>query len=237
MTTILFIVIISICSFIQGLLSFGGGLVMIPLLSLIFDIKSIIIPFLSLFNIFSNTTNLVMLRKSIDIHDHKYLYIAGCIGTLIGANILLNLVDKAALEWLIFFIIIAHSALTLIVKKEMKVVSHKGEVALGLISGLFGGSVGLGSFGIALFYKKLAKDQLKSLIASFCLIGNFITLFSFIFQGRYTQENTTLFLISLIPAFLSHKLGASFSQKVNNENFNKIINSALIVFAIIILLF
>lgn len=231
------ILIVSICSFIQGALSFGGGLFMIPLLSFNFDLKLFVIPFLSIFNIFSNSLNVISYGKEIKIRDYKHLFIAGLVGVIIGANIILIFLDKQFLEWIIAIALIINALNYFIFKKGIEIKSKTGEILLGFISGIFGGSVGLASFGIAIFYQKIAQEKIKALVAKFCLMGNLLTLASFIMQGRYNLFILKSFLICFIPFIVSQRIGILASKKLKNDYFITIVNIFLLVFSVMIVIF
>ncbi len=230
-----FLIIVCICSFVQGFLSFGGGIILLPSLTSMFDLKLVVLPFFALYNAMTNTMNAWTYRKDIRLTDYKVLLIAGFLGALFGANIILNLVNKDALEWIIIVLIICNFIFTTFNKVTLQI-NKKTQALVGFLSGLFSGSVGLGSFGIAIGYQGIGKNPLKSLIAQFCLMSNFLTIISFIFQRRFTEEIILYFLISFLPALISQKLGIVISEKIKSEDFKKVLNAVLLGFALILMI-
>ncbi len=96
MNTLVFVLSFVICGLIQGLFSFGGGIIIMPILSAFFDLKNVIIPVFSLYNIFSNIYSYLNYR-SINIFKYKKLLFYGFLGNIIGSTIIMVLFSTDSL--------------------------------------------------------------------------------------------------------------------------------------------
>ncbi|MDK2982393.1 MAG: uncharacterized protein PWQ55_2740 [Chloroflexota bacterium] len=229
----LFMIIVCICSTIQGFLSFGGGVLLLPVLSSQFDIKLFVLPFFALYNLMTNVMNSWIYRRDIKIWDYRLLVLIGSLGSILGASYILDIVDKGVLEGLIIVVILVNLVLTGLRQFSIRD-SKTSQVIVGFLSGIFSGSVGLGSFGIAIAYNAMPKNKLKALIAQFCLASNVLTAITFTVAGRFTREIVYYFLISAIPAILFQRLGNILSDRLQNDDFKKYLNIGLLIFALIL---
>lgn len=228
----LFLLTFALCSFIQGLFSFGGGMILIPILSNMFSVKLFLIPLISLYNLYTNFFTCLNYR-SINIFKYKKLLLWGTLGNIIGATFLLNYCSEDHIKIILALAIIINSIFSKLIKKTD---FSKYQFLSGFSSGLLGGSIGLGNLGLVLVYGKNDAAKLKSLIAQFCLFQNIITFIIYMYSARYN----ILIILYLIPAILIcslfQKIGIAVSNKLNAQSFTFIMNIFLLLIATYLLL-
>ena len=225
MNGVAFFLVFALCCLIQGIFSFGGGMIIVPILSRFFSIKDFIIPVISLFNIFTNAYTYARCKKMnssecINALNYKKIIFFGMIGNIIGSSLLITYLSDAQIKFILGTVILINVIFSN--RLPFSPFGSKQFVA-GFFSGLLGGSISLGNLGIVLVYGKNKQNELKSFIASFCLFQNVVTFFIYLLNKRYSLSIVCYSLFSMLICVIFQGLGMKLSERFSNDQFSFIL--------------
>lgn len=227
----IFILVFAVCCLIQGIFSFGGGMIIVPALSPFFDLKSFIIPLISLFNIFTNSFTYIRCHKTntdecVNALNYKPIIIFGVIGNLVGSTVINTFLNNNQIKLILGLVILINVLFSS--KLPFTPFGSKQFIA-GFTSGLLGGSVSLGNLGIVLTYGKNKPNELKSFVASFCLFQNIITFIVYLLYKRYSFKVICYAAISMIMCALFQNLGMKLSERFSVSQFSLLLKCFLCI--------
>jgi uncharacterized membrane protein YfcA len=216
---IIILAIIFISGIVKGTTGFGFALFSLPLLVHFVPIK-ILIPIITLFNLFSSAQIVIQLREAKLTRRILVLSVSGVIGVVIGSLILKYLSDRA-LKMMASCILILLSLMFLTGYRFRIRKVKRGIVIAGFISGLFGGSTSVSGPPLALFLTSLRLDTVhfRYTFAWFSIITASIAFFDYIKIGVVSLPTFKIFLVSLPILVLSVELGRYISQKISQRIF------------------
>ena len=236
-TTTVGSLIIFIAFFIRSLTGFGGALVSIPLLALLFDLK-FVVPLEALFEVGLSILLMRNVYNSISKITLIPLIIGTIIGSLLGTYILYSLANiflKRALG--VAIILFALNLLMGKISNHIKPLSSGWGVLAGTIGGVLGGLFGTSGppFVVYLTYKLKKKNVLRA-----SLIGLFAIDYSwrvgvFAATGLLTIQ-ILKFALLLTPALiLGTILGHKVHFKISEVQFRQIVAAILTVSGIFLI--
>lgn len=221
---------------IQGLTGFGGGLVAIPLLCLIMDVK-FAIPLAILNGLVITTTMAYTLRSSLDWRKILPLLIGSIPGVFAG-TILLKLADPVVLNRLLGVLLISISTLNLIIRpKPLNPSALWGYIA-GFFTGAINAAVGAGG-PPAIIYTTLTnwkKDEIKATLSGFFMLNGYLTVVVYAFHGMITENTLTSFVFTLFFVVLGTFAGSRISGRINRRAYLRIVYILLLGLGIFMLL-
>lgn len=217
--------VVFIAFFIRSLVGFGGALISIPLLALVFDV-SVVVPVEAVFEVIVSLLLLPTVRKKIIWNDVLLLFIGSAIGTILGSAALQNTPPILLKKLLgLFTLLMAFYLLHTYRSRDNRKDRYEGyqsksffNSVWGIIAGFAGGTLG-GLFGqsgppytIYLSYQNKGKDYLRAtLIAVFALDYAWrIGFFSLTDLINATQINLVLILF---PAFIIGTLSGAIAHR------------------------
>jgi len=214
---------------IQGLTGFGGGLLAIPLLCLLMDIK-LAVP-LSILNGLAISTSMSFgLHRIMDRRKILPLLIGSLPGVIAGA-FLLKVVDPAGISQMLGILLIAISVINLTFRPR----PLNPHVFWGYIAGFFSGtitaSVGAGGPPV-IIYSALTdwkKDEIKATLTGFFALNGYITVAAHTLSGVITRDTLTTFAATLFFVLLGTYTGSTLSGRINRQTYLKIVYLLLIV--------
>ncbi len=221
---------------VQGVTGFGAGLVAIPLLCMVIDVKQAV-P-LSLLNGIIITCYLAYaLRSHLDRKKIQPLIIGSFPGVVLGA-LSLKTVDPSILKIFIGVLLISYSSYALFAR--MKPLNPSP--AWGYIAGFFTGTItALLSTGgpPAIIYTTLTswkKEEIKATLTGFFAVNSIITTTAHILTGSTTVLTLLYFSMTMPFVLAGTALGSMLSGKINRRSYLKIIYLFLIGMGIMMML-
>lgn len=229
-------VIVFFAFLVNAFAGFGGGLLAVPLLALLFPLRTVA-PFT---NLLGFTANVVLIRtyyKNIQYKVLIPLLIGNLLGSIIGIHFLLVSQNGILLKLLGIIVII--SSLLLFISDRK--ISLKPNVIVGLVVGMVSGLgsalFALGGPPLILYLASIFKDKtlLRATSLLFFLINGAMQIILIVANGLITPQVSMLFLIGLPILFLSGWLGHTLHVKVSEQVFRRAIFALLIISGIVLL--
>jgi hypothetical protein len=182
---------------LQGAVGFGANLVAAPLLVLL-DPQFVPGPTI----VATALLNVLVIRRegpgrvdrSVDMAN------AGQVVGVLGAGLLLGVVSDEALSLLFALLVLLAVALSMAGWHLAK--TRPNLVGVGLLSGFMGTVSGIGGPPIALVYQQADGPTLRSTLARFFRVGNFVAIPTLILAGRLGREDLPLIAL-LVPGALA----------------------------------
>ena len=214
--------IVVAAGFIQGLVGFGSGLVMVPILVLIIEPK-VLIPAVLIHGLIMNGALAFEARKNIQRGRIAPILLGGLIGLPIGVYLLVFL-SPDVLKIIIGLVIIIFGSLLLSGKNFLLKRERIFSIPIGITSGLLNGSVSMSGPPVILFFANqgVMKDNFRANLVTYFYILNIITLMADAVVGLIS-EDVLIFAGSTLPfALLGIFIGTKVSKKVNEKVFRRI---------------
>ncbi len=214
--------IIFIAYFVASITGFGDGLISVPLLALIVDIK-MVIPILAITGIILNL-DILRRNKTYLNQIYKnviYIILGGIVGVAIGTFLLSSYNDNFLQRFLGFLILIF--ALNTLFNRSFNIPKNRFlDFIAGLFSGFLQGAFNINSPPLVIYYsnQKIEKTLFRAtLILIFSIVG--IWQISFLIVTNLIDVFTILSSVTLIPiillaSYLGHRVHLTINQKVFN---------------------
>lgn len=222
LTLVFIVLVVTLAGFVQGLVGFGSGLVMVPIL-VIFIPPRVLVPVVLLHGLVLNWTLTLGSRRHLQIKRTLPILAGGIIGIPTGAALLLFL-PQSYLKLMIGIVVVLFGC-ALLMGASVKV-RKEGALSfpLGIASGILNGSISLSGPPIILFFanQKLVKESFRANLVFYFFALNIVTTLVFLFTGLITNEVLFLFLILLPVALIGTFIGSRISKKVDQRTFRRI---------------
>ena len=232
---ILSIVIIFVAYVVKGLSGFGGGLVAIPFLALLFPLK-FIVPVFGLLSYSGTIMQSLQLRKQVVWRDLLPLIPFSLAGISVAVWMLVN-VEANLLVLALGIFVLAYSVYSLLSFHDTT-----GSRYWAILAGSFGGLVGAlfgtgGPFYVAyLKMRRLDKGAFRATIATIFLIDGGTRIFAYASTGLYTSQVLTLCAVMFPVLIAGMYVGNHLHIKIEPHRFNQII-SILLLFSGMMLIY
>lgn len=216
-------------AFCQGLTGFGFALIVVPILSIPWDVKASAAA-AALLGMVSYFPLLIQVRSHVRFRPVVVLLLGTAAGTPVGVA-MLALVNTDVLKIWVAFVVIALSLLFAF--------SHRlrprnqtlwGSVAVGSISGLLRGSTGMGGPPIVLYFlgHQQEIEGFRSTMLAYFLPAGIMVVAGFAAAGKVTPEVLTTAALSLPSLFVGLWLGATLRYRVRPGAFQGIVLGVLV---------
>jgi hypothetical protein len=220
---ILAALIIFFAFYIRALTGFGGALISIPLLALLFDLK-FVVPLESLFEVGISALLIKKVYRKIDGKSLVPLLTGALAGTLLGGYILKSFANDFLVRILGLLIILFSLNLLRQSKKDQKALPSLWGYVAGVIGGTLGGMFGTSGppFVVYLTYQLKKKDVLRATLIGLFTLDFTWRLGVFAANGLLTLGVIKLALL-LAPALLIGTiLGHHTHLRVGEEKFRRL---------------
>lgn len=232
---LIFLVIIIICAafLTEAIFGFGGGLIAVPLLSLLLGVQDAVTTVL----IFQLGMGFLLFSsyKNVDWHHAMPLTIGLLLGTTVGTYSLAT-IDETLLRKILAVSILLFLLLPFIVKKPS--VPEKRSGIVGVLSGVFGGwfqgIIGTGGPVFTMYLSAIVQDKyaFRATLIFVFFITSLIRMGTSISLGLFNQQILTMTLFAFVPYLLALLLGSKLHVKVKTEHFRIGVNVVLFFAAI-----
>ena len=216
----------AVCYSVTG---FGFALVMTPLLTLAWDVKSAVVT-----SVVLSTAALVPLLVEVRAHvpvSHASLLVLGSFAGIPLGVALLEGLDASALQVLVASTVIAASLLLYFAPHIQDArESSQGQLATGFVSGVVGGSTSMGGPPIVLYLLGRERDvkSFRATLLAFFLPGSVLQIAILAAVGRITEDVLLLFAAALPAVIRGLLAGAAVRRRVQPERFRALVIAVLI---------
>lgn len=237
MTIVLSAVILFMAFIINAFAGFGGGIIAIPFLALLFQLR-VLSPFNNLLGFTSNLFLIKTYYKNVNYAILLPIIIGNLIGSIIGIHYLLAVQNDTLLK--ILGIIILFSSIFLFLADKKIII--KPNVLIGLISGIISGALSalfsVGGPPLLLYLTSIIKDktQLRATSLGFFLINGIMQVILIFINRLATQEVITLFILFIPVLLLGNWIGNKIHLKTSEIIFRRIVFAILILSGCILLI-
>ena len=236
MTTVLLCSLIFLLSgLIQGLTGFGGGLVAIPLLCLIMDVR-MAVPLCIVSGLVITTVMAYELRRLFEWRKILPLLVGSLPGVLAG-TVLLKEMDPVLINRFLGFMLISISTFNLVFTPR----PLNPSIPWGYLAGFFSGGLNAmtGAGGPpAIIYTTLhdwKKDEIKATLTGFFALSGYLTAAVHAFSGVITLSTLTYFLLTLPSVLLGTFAGSRISGRINRRTYLRTVYLLLMGLGIVML--
>ena len=183
---LLAILIVSFAMFVRGFTGFGGALLTVPLLSLIWDVQQAIVV-VAVMQVVTGGTLAVLSRRSVAREELVRVLIPSFAGLAVGALLLSSLPVEWVARALGVFSIAAGVHILVHIRKAL-VIRSAGRVetgGAGLVAGLLQGMVGTGGPVIVPYLQRILSGSasLRSTLLTYFLVLDVVRLISYVPLG------------------------------------------------------
>jgi len=227
--------IVLAAAFIRSITGFGYALLATPLLTLVFDAKSVVV-----MNIILGTvTNILVLwqtRRYVDFRRFLFISLGGIVGIPLGTYLLVRL-DPSIIKLAIAGLVIPFSVLLLLGHSHQFKRDTLGCGVAGGISGVLAGSTSLSGPPVVLFLlnQGLVTQRFVATLAAYFLLIGVLCIGAFSSLGMVTGGLMTKVAILLPALFVGNYAGIKVLPRINADVFRKIIPSLVCVAAVVII--
>ena len=221
----------------QSLTGFGFALVMLPLLSLVWDVKSAVVTTSVL-----STISLLPLALQARRHVRLATTLAMVAGSLVGTPVglwILEWIDPQALKIFVGVVVIAASIIAYRVRQVKAMQARAVPAAVtGVMSGVLGGSTSMGG-PPAIFYVMGTEPNVeifRGTLISFFLLSGLYRVGGFAVVGRVTMDVARISAITLPAMALGLLAGVWLRPRVPEETFRLLVLLILILTSVAVII-
>ncbi|MDF2634721.1 MAG: hypothetical protein K0R78_1595 [Pelosinus sp.] len=224
-------------SFITLFTGFGVGTIMMPVMSLFFDVK-VAIFLAAIVHFFNNISRLMLYRSEINWGIIQRFGVISIIGAFIGSFAQIY-IDSSWLKVVLGAFLIVYSLLALTSNKIKLQLSANVDFIGGFLSGLIGGLIGNQGAIRSLYLLNYGLEK-KELIVSSALIAVIIDstripVYAY-FNYQYMQANSILLSTIVVSSILGTMLGSKMLPKVSYDLFKRIVLVGVLIMGVLMIL-
>ncbi|MFQ5879940.1 MAG: TSUP family transporter [Dehalococcoidia bacterium] len=214
----------------QGLTGFGFALIVVPLLSIAWDVKATVAA-AALLGLASIIPLLVQVRAQVQLKLVLTLLVGTVVGTPAGLAMLVVLNADALKIWVAFVVISLSVLFALSPRLRPKGESTGASVAVGTVAGLLRGSTGMGGAPIAFYLlgHQRGLEGFRSTFIAFQLPAILMVVVGFVVAGQVTPDVLAVAGVSLPALLLGLWLGATLRYRVRPSMFQAIVLAVLVI--------
>jgi uncharacterized protein len=212
---------------VQGMTGFGAGLLAIPLLCLIMDVKSAV-SLCILSTLIISTTMAYDLRRFLD-HRKILPLLLGSLPGVFAGTLLLKQVDQTLMKNLLGIILIGISCFNLLFKPK----AINPSIFWGYLAGFFSGAINalLAAGGPpAIIYTTLhdwKKDEIKATLTGFFMLVGYCTAAVHTFNSMISLQTLGYFAVTLPFVLAGTVIGSRISGRINRRLYLQVVYGML----------
>lgn len=218
---------------IRGMTGFGSAIMLVPVLSLYFDPKLVVV-LVGALDYAMSSKQFYTERRDVDWRIILPFVLVSYIGVIFGVLIFTQM-ETTTLKRIIGVVVIFFAIYSLFFAG--RVVRKAGTYRiffLGVSGGFLGAILGTGGPMAAMYLQLFAIKSFVANMAAIFVFGNPLRIAGYWWYGHY-QGLFVVLLFSLIVAFVGFWFGEHFRVKVHEDTVKKIINTVLIVAGAVLL--
>ncbi|MEL4895920.1 sulfite exporter TauE/SafE family protein [Crocosphaera sp. Alani8] len=229
MDNFLIALIILLGVFIQSLSGFGLGLFVMPLLTLIIDVR-VASPLMNLIALLTLLIISFYYRKQLEFKGILGLVVASGLAIPFGVYFLKHIHQTIALT-ILGIVVLSYAIYSLLELPLPIISSHKWGFGFAFLSGLLSGAYNTGGPPIVIYgsCRRWTQEEFKTNLNFFFFCNVIIIFINHLLQGNYTTQVINLFLSNIPIIFVGLTLGFLLSDRVNLLVFRKLVLVLLVI--------
>jgi len=224
-----------VAGFTQGVTGFGFGLLAIPLLSLLIDIKTAV-PLCSLLGILITAFLSLRLRKHIDRRKILPLLL-GCIPGVAVGTLVLKKTPTKLLSVLMGVMLFAYALYRLTSKQQPRSIDSRWAYVAGFFSGAISSAFSAGG-PPTIIYTSLRgwdKNEIKATLSGFFLAGGLVVITAHAITGLTTSLVLHYFLLSAPVVTGGVYIGSLLYDRIDTGGYLKLLQCLLLAMGILMI--
>jgi len=216
-------IVILFGGFVKGLSGFGAMLVIIPLLTVCIDIKTVI-PLIYLLEFVGTVLLLIQLMKSLNWKEVYPLLVGYVPGVVIGVFYLKTL-DTGILRVILGIILVTYSVYGLFFEISNIRIRKGWAYLVGFLAGGLGGTIGGGGPPVIVYTsaQQWSNDKIRVTLQGFFSLACPITIIIQAYNGLITTAVVRYFGFSVLIFLLGIYIGSLFYGTLRNRTYKRII--------------
>ncbi|MBU2647016.1 sulfite exporter TauE/SafE family protein [bacterium] len=234
--TIAILLILFVSTFVTSALGFGIGMIAMPLLALIVDVKTAA-PLLAMVTGTMTGIYLATHRHEIDFKSVWRLILSSLPGIPIGL-LLLKGGNDSVMKAFLALIIIAFAAYSLFGQTRHTIKSDWPAFGFGFMTGIASGAYNMGGPPLIIFgaLKEWPASTFRATIFSIFFPNSILLVSGHFASGLVTESVTRYYLMSLPILIFSIITGGKLTNKIPADRFNRIIQVCLLIIGSILII-
>ena len=207
---------------------FGLGLVSMPLLALIVDMKTAT-PLLALVLLLMALMIFIGNRKEVNFRSMWKLLLGSLIGIPIGVYFLKGTEDSI-MKIMLAGMIILFALYSLFTRVDYYMKAEWPSYIMGILAGGFGAAYNMGGPPVIIYgtLKKWPPSTFRSTLYSFFLPTSILAILSHFMAGLVSKTVISYFLLSIPIVVFSTIVGGKLNRKISAEKFHSLIHICLL---------
>ncbi|MEG6586790.1 sulfite exporter TauE/SafE family protein [Dendrosporobacter sp. 1207_IL3150] len=216
---------------------FGVGTIMMPIMSLFFDVK-VAIFLAAIVHFFNNVSRLALYREDINWKIIQRFGIVSIVGAFIGSYAQIYL-DSAWLKVAVGLFLATYALISLINININYKLPDRIDFIGGFLSGLIGGLIGNQGAIRSLYLLKYELNKTELIVSSALIAviidSTRIPIYAYT-NSRYLQENIVLLSLIVFTSIVGTVVGSRILPKISHDLFKKIILFGVLILGILMTL-
>jgi uncharacterized membrane protein YfcA len=244
MTTAWIVLIVFVAAVLQSLTGFGFALVVMPLATLVIDLKTAA-PLIALAGLTAYTVNLIRFHRAVDLGELARLGVASVLGIAVGIWALVR-VDELAINRTMGAILIAYAAYALLRPALLRRLAPTVPRRLplwwaypaGFLAGCLGGAYNAPGPPVVVYgaLRQWPKDEYRAILQTLFFINGVLIVSSHLLARHMIPEVWALYAWAAPALLLGLWTGARLDRHVDQERFRSLITAMILVLGVSLLL-
>ncbi|WP_028584220.1 sulfite exporter TauE/SafE family protein [Desulfogranum mediterraneum] len=224
-----------LAGFIQGMTGFGAGLVAIPLLCLVVEVK-LAVPLVILNGVILTSYMAYRFRSAMD-RTRILPLILGTLPGILAGTLLLKSIAPGQLRLLLGIMLIGYSGYNLLARpKPLQLATIWGYLA-GFITGTITAMLSAGGPPVIIYttLSDWSKEQIKATLSGFFFVNSLVAATAHALSGMTTLLTLHYFAVTFPFVLAGTALGALLTDRINRQTYLRLVYLLLIVFGNLLL--
>lgn len=235
--TVAWIVVIVLCAAVlQSLTGFGFALVVMPLVTLVLDLKTAA-PLIALAGLTAYTANFIRFHRAVDLKEVARLGMASALGIPAGMWAL-ACADELAINRAMGAILIAYAAYALLRPAATRRLPAWWAYPAGFLAGCLGGAYNTPGPPVVVYgsLRQWPKDEYRAILQTLFFINGVLIVSSHLFAGHMVAQVWTLYAWAAPALLLGLWTGARLDRHVDQERFRTLVTAMILILGVSLLL-
>jgi uncharacterized membrane protein YfcA len=236
MTAVWIVAIVFFAAVLQSLSGFGFALVVMPLATLVLDLKTAA-PLIALAGLTANTVNVIRFHRAVDRGEVARLALASALGVPLGIWALAH-VDELTINCIMGALLVLYGAYALLHPSARRRVAPGWAYPAGLLAGCLGGAYNTPGPPVVVYgaLRQWPKDEYRAIVQTVFFINGVLVVGSHLLAAHVTTQVWTLYARAAPALLLGLWTGARLDRQVDQARFRTLVTAMILVLGISLLL-
>jgi len=236
MTTAWIVLIVFVAAVMQSLAGFGFALVVMPLATLVVDLKTAA-PLIALAGLTTYTVNLIRFHRAVNLRELARLGAASVPGIAVGIWALVQ-VDEMAINRTMGAILIAYAAFALLRPAAGRRPAQWWAYPAGFLAGCLGGAYNTPGPPVVVYgsLRRWAKDEYRAILQTLFFINGVLIVSTHLLSGHMVPQVWMLYAWAAPALLLGLWTGARLDRYLDQEQFPTLVTAMILVLGVSLLL-